>query len=163
VDIVITKANATIAVGGYEGIYDGAAHGATLTSAMGVHGDDLSGSVTVGTDTFTNVPGGEVAWSFENNNYTAQNGTVDIVITKANATIAVDGYEGIYDGAAHGATLASATGVHGDDLSGSVTVGTDTFTNVPGGEVAWSFENNNYTAQNGTVDIVITKANATIA
>src|SRR5690606_19196847 len=107
----------------YEGVYDGNAYGATLVSATGVHGDDLSGSVTVGPEEFTDVPGGEVDWSFENINYVSQEGTVDIDITQAVATIVVDGYEGVYDGNAYGATLASATGVHGDDLSGSVTVG----------------------------------------
>ena len=42
------------------------------------------------------------------------------------------GYTGVYDAAAHGASLASATGVGGVDLSGSVTLGAS-FTNVPGG------------------------------
>jgi hypothetical protein len=162
VDITINKAAATIVVAGYEGVYDGDSHGGTLTSATGVNSEDLSGSVTVGTETFTNVPGGQVAWSFEHNNYEAQNGTVNIVINKAAATIVVAGYEGVYDGQPYGATLTSATGVNSEDLSGSVIVGTQTFTNVPGGQVAWSFEHNNYEAQNGTVNIVINKAAATI-
>ena len=44
-------------------------------------------------------------------------GSAAIVITKADATIVVNGYTGIYDGAAHGATGA-ATGVLSEALAG---------------------------------------------
>jgi hypothetical protein len=164
VDIVINKAAATIVVAGYEGVYDGQPHSATLTSATGVNSEDLSGSVIVGTQTYTNVPGGTVAWSFEHNNYQSQNGTVDITINKAAATIDVAGYEGVYDGQSHGATLTSATGVNSEDLSGSVAVGTETFTNVPGGTAYWTFTDTsgNYKDDSGSVAIVINKADATI-
>ncbi|MFZ5430490.1 MAG: MBG domain-containing protein, partial [Bacteroidota bacterium] len=162
VDIVINPAAATILVNGYEGTYDGAAHGATLVSATGVNSENLASSVTVATTTYTNVPGGKVAWSFENNNYVSQSGEVDIVINPAAATILVNGYEGTYDGAAHGATLVSATGVNSENLASSVTIATTTYTNVPGGKVAWSFENNNYVSQSGEVDIVINKRPITI-
>jgi hypothetical protein len=162
VNITISKAAATIVVSGYEGVYDGQPHGATLTSATGVNREDLSGSVILGTEIYTDVPGGTVDWSFDHINYVSQNDTVNITISKAAATIVVAGYEGVYDGQPHGAKLTLATGVNGEDLSSSVTVGTETFTNVPGGQVVWSFKHNNYEAQNGTAGIVITKADATI-
>ncbi len=159
--IEITPATATINVAGYAGVYDGAAHGAHLVSATGVGAADLSASVTVGSETFINVPGGAVDWSFTNANYVSQNGTAVIEITPATATINVAGYAGVYDGAAHGAHLVSATGVGAADLSASVTVGSETFINVPGGAVDWSFTNANYVSQNGTAAIEITKATST--
>src|SRR4029434_8759024 len=137
-------------------------HGAHLVSATGVNNADVSASVTVGSQTFTNVPGGTVTWSFTNSNYVPQNGTATIDITPATATINVAGYTGVYDGAAHGAHLVSATGVNNADVSASVTVGSQTFTSVPGGTVTWSFTNSNYVPQNGTATIDITPAAATI-
>ena len=108
--IVITKANATINVNGYTGVYDGAAHGATGT-ATGVGGGDSAG-LNLGAS-FTNVPGGTANWTFTGDgNYNDASGTAAIVITKADATVTVNGYTGVYDGAAHGAT-GTATGVGG--------------------------------------------------
>ena len=149
-------------VEGYEGVYNGNAYGATLVSAEGVNNEDLTSSVTVGTETFANVPGGEVDWSFEHNNYVAQSGTVDIIITKADATIVVEGKTVTYDGDEHGAS-GTATGVKGEALAG-LDLGA-TFTNVPGGTANWTFtdETGNYNDDDGSVAIVINKADATIA
>ncbi len=99
---------------GYTGVYDGAAHGAT-GSATGVGGAALSGLVLG--DSFTNVPGGTASWTFTDatGNYNNASGTAAIVITKADATVSVTGYTGVYDGAAHGAT-GTATGVGGEAL-----------------------------------------------
>jgi Big-like domain-containing protein/MBG domain-containing protein/Kelch motif protein/galactose oxidase-like protein len=160
VAIVINKADATITVSGYTGVYDGNAHGATGT-ATGVGGVDLSGLLNFGA-TFTNVPGGTAHWTFTGGtNYNDASGDVAIVINKADANILVSGYTGVYDGGAHSAT-GSATGVGGVDLSGSLNLGA-TFTNVPGGTAHWTFAGGtNYNDASGDVAIVINKANATI-
>src|SRR4029079_689503 len=157
---VITKAEATVTVNGYSGVYDAAAHGATGT-ATGVGGVDLSAGLTLGA-TVSNVPGGTANWSFSGGtNYNDQSGTAAIVITKAEATVTVNGYSGVYDAAAHGAT-GTATGVGGVDLSAGLTLGA-TFSNVPGGTANWSFSGGtNYNDQSGTAAIVITKAEATV-
>ena len=236
--IVINPAAATIVVNGYTGTYDAASHGATLGSATGVAGANLASSVTIAPTTYTNYPGGPVAWSFANNNYVSQSGSVNIDIAKADAvvnvtgytgvydsyphgatgsavgvsgdlaatgssldlgasftnvpggtanwvftggtnyldesgsvaividpaaaTIVVNGYTGTYDAAAHGAILGSATGVASADLSASVTIAPTTYTDYPGGPVAWSFTNNNYVSQSGSVNIDIAKADATV-
>ena len=100
---MINKADATVVVNGYTGVYDAAAHGAT-GSAHGVSNIDLSGDLNLGA-TFTDVPGGTAHWSFNGGtNYNNQSGTAEIVINKADATVMVNGYTGIYDAAAHGAT-----------------------------------------------------------
>src|SRR5438132_417753 len=110
-DLVISKADAVIDVKGYTGVYDGNAHGAT-GSAKGVKGEDLSSLLSLGA-TFTNVPGGTATWTFAGNgNYNTGTGTADIVISKADAALAVKPYHITYDGNAHGAT-GSATGVKG--------------------------------------------------
>ena len=85
------------------------------------------------------------------------------MINKATATVTVNGYTGVYDAAAHGAT-GSATGVAGDfsAAGSSLNLGAS-FTNVPGGTANWTFTGGtNYNNQNGTAAIVINKANPTI-
>jgi hypothetical protein len=156
VTITITQADAIISVNGATHVYNGAAHGATGT-ATGVTGEDLSALLTFG-DTFTNVPGGTAHWTFAGDtNYMPGSGDVTIVITQATANVVVNGYYGVYDGAAEGAT-GTATGVQGEDLSSLLDLGA-TFTNVPGGTATWSFGGNvNYSSAGGTVEIVINKA-----
>jgi hypothetical protein len=124
-----------------------------------VKGEDLSGSMDWGA-TYTDVPGGTANWKFTGGvNYNDKNGDAAIVISKADATVTVNGYTGVYDGNAHGATLVAATGVKGEDLSGSVNLGAS-FTNVPGGTANWVFTDvtGNYKDQSGTAAIVITQA-----
>ena len=78
-----------------------------------------------------------------------------LTVNKADATCSVSGYSGDYDAAAHGAT-GSCTGVGG---SSDVLIGLNlgsSFTNVPGGNANWTFSNNNYNDQSGSVAITIT-------
>jgi hypothetical protein len=158
--ISITQATATVTVNGYSGVYDGLAHGAT-GSATGVNGENLTSLLNLGA-TFTNVPGGTAHWTFAGNtNYAAASGDAAITITKANATIHVNGFSGAYDGLAHGAT-GSATGVNGENLGNLLDLGA-TFTNVPGGTAHWTFAGNtNYAAASGDASIAITQAAAHI-
>ena len=158
-ELTITKADATINVSGYTRVYDGNAYGATGT-ATGVKGETLSG-LDLGA-TFTDVPGGSAHWTFTDvtGNYNDDAGDVAIAISRADATINVGGYTGIYDGEAHGAT-GTATGVKGKTLSG-LDLGA-TFTDVPGGTAHWTFDaGGNYNTASGDAAIVITKANQTI-
>jgi|GEM_PF-3256332 len=129
-------------------------------------------------DPAVNIPGVTVTGTFDNPNagsnkpvtliFNTSGSTLELskklqwydflstgIINRATATILVNGYTGTYDGLAHGATLASATGVNSENLSASVTMGGETFTNVPGGTATWTFSNPNYVAQNGSVSIVI--------
>jgi hypothetical protein len=156
----ISKAEATIVVNGYNDVYDGAAHGASGTTS-GVNGEALVG-LDLGAS-FSNVPGGTAHWAFTDvtGNYLDANGSVEIVITKANAIFSVTGYTGTYDGAAHGAS-GSAIGVLGETLAG-LDLGAS-FTNVPGGTAHWTFSDitGNYLDASGSVAIVISKASATV-
>src|SRR5690606_39393448 len=131
--------------------YDGAAHGAS-GSATGVNGETLAG-LDLGAS-FTNAPGGTLNWSHtdETGTYSDESGTAAIVINKAAATIVVNGYEGTYDGAAHGAS-GSATGVNGETLAG-LDLGAS-FTNAPGGTANWTFtdETGNYSDDSGTTSV----------
>jgi len=149
------KENALIVVAGYTGTYDGAAHGATGT-ATGVNGEDLTGLLSLG-QSFTDAPGGTANWTFAGNaSYNPAEGTAAITINRADAVIAVAGFTGTYDGAAHGAT-GTATGVNGENLNGSLNLGAS-FTDVPGGTANWTFSSTNYNAASGAAAITINKA-----
>ncbi|MCZ8163745.1 MAG: hypothetical protein O9275_24140, partial [Microcystis sp. LE19-196.1B] len=160
VAITINKADATVNVIGYTGVYDALPHGASGT-ATGVGGVDLSSGLNLGS-TFTDVPGGTANWTFTGGtNYKDQSGSVAIVINKADATVNVTGYTGVYDALPHGAS-GIATGVGGADLSSGLNLGA-TFTDVPGGTANWTFTGGtNYKDQSGSVAITINKADATV-
>ena len=157
---MITKADATITVTGYNNIYDGDPHGAS-GSAKGVKNETLAG-LDLG-EQFTNVPGGAANWVFTDvtGNYNNAAGSVSIVISKANATINVTGYNNDYDGDPHGAS-GSAKGVKNETLAG-LNLGAQ-FTDVPGGTAHWVFTDvtGNYHDASGDVAIIITKADAII-
>lgn len=161
--IVINKAVATVTVTGYTGTYDATAHGATAV----ITGVDAGGAATgssFSSSSFTDYPGGTANWTFTGGtNYTDQSGTAAIVINKATATCTINGYTGIYDATAHGAS-GSCVGVAGDlsAAGSSLNLGAN-FTDYPGGTANWSFTGGtNYTNQSGTAAIVINKAMATV-
>jgi hypothetical protein len=157
--VTVNKADATCGITGFDGIYDGNAHGA-VGNCTGIGGIELAG-LSRG-DSFTNVPGGNAKWSFidADGNYNDQSGFVDIKIAKADANISVQGYSGTYDGNSHGAT-GTATGVEDPnpaDLNSLLSLG-DSFINVSGGTAHWNFAgNNNYKSASGSVVITINKA-----
>ena len=107
----IGKADATIDVSSYTGVYDGNAHGATGT-AKGVTGESLSG-LDLGAS-FTAVPGGTTTWTYTDatGNYNNATGTAAIVIGTATSTTAVTCTAGpfTYTGAAIAPCTATATG-----------------------------------------------------
>ena len=156
--INVLKANPTIVVTPYDVTYDATAHTAE-GSAKGVGDVNLAGLVVSGT---THTDAGDYAtdaWTFTDvtGNYNDKSGTVHDKIAKADATIEINGYTGVYDAAEHGASIKTATGVAGADLSGSVDLG-EIFTNVPGGNARWLFTNANYADESGYAAITITDA-----
>ena len=154
--LTINRANAVTNVNGYTGVYDAQAHGATGT-AKGVQGETLAG-LNLGAS-FTDVPGGTANWTFTDvtGNYNNASGSVAIVISRANATIVVQGFTGTFDGNPHGAT-GSSVGVLGEALAG-LNLGA-TFMFVPGGTATWTFTDvtGNYNHAAGEVNIVILTA-----
>jgi hypothetical protein len=112
---------------------------------------------------FTNAPGGTANWAFTDvtGNYLDANGSVEILIDKAAATINVNGTTVTYDGTAYGAS-GSATGVNGEALAG-LDLGAS-FTNAPGGTANWAFTDatGNYLDASGSAAIVIGQRAVTV-
>jgi uncharacterized repeat protein (TIGR01451 family) len=163
----IAKATATVTLGNLSQTYDGTPKSASATT------NPPGLNVTI---TYTLVPGAGRSPNVASNptnagSYTVQ-ATIDdpnyegsasdtLVIAKADATINVNGYSGVYDGNSHGAT-GTATGAQSEDLSSLLHLGAS-YTNVPGGTANWTFDGDtNYNTANGSVEIVISKATPTI-
>jgi hypothetical protein len=137
---------------------NGQSVGTDATDANGVaelSGVSLSG---INAGTYNNA----VSANFTGDSgYNGSSGLGTLTVNKADATIQVNGFQGTYDGNAHGAS-GSATGVNSEDLSSLLNLGAS-FTNVPGGTANWSFAGNgNYNSDSGTAAIVINKADATV-
>ena len=79
-------------------------HGAS-GSCAGVNDEGPLAGFDLG-QSFTNVPGGTANWSFtdQSGNYTNDDGSVAIEISKADPDCTVTGYSGAYDGDPHGAS-----------------------------------------------------------
>ena len=156
------KADAVIVVTPFSGVYDALPHGVTGSSATGISNADLSLELHVDNTTYTNVPGGPVNWTFDGDaNYNSANGTVTVVISKADANCSsIAGYTVTYDGSAHTAT-GSCLGVLGETLSGLDLSGT-THTNAGTYPDSWTFTDvtGNYNNTGAPVTDTINKANA---
>src|ERR1035437_3819927 len=152
--------------------YDGGTTATLNTSTAAlvgvVSGDDvtLSGTAVgafsnanVGTSKIVTVSGLTLGGTAASN-YSLTQPTTTANITKADATIAVDGYTGTYDGLAHGAT-GTATGVLSEPLAG-LDLGAS-FTDIPGGTANWTFTDvtGNNNDDSGSVPIVLTQAGST--
>jgi hypothetical protein len=165
VSFTVNKATATINVTPYTATYDGTAHTATAT-ATGVGGASLSASDFTLTGTSHTNAGtySSDAWSFADQNYVSQSGTVSDKINQATATIVVNPYTVTYDGNAHTAT-GTATGVGGANLNADLTLTSTTHTNAGTyASDAWSFTDaaGNYASQSGTVSDKINQATAIV-
>src|SRR6185503_1596822 len=94
-------------------------------------------------------------------NHTSSSDSKNFTISKADAVCTINGYTGVYDAAAHGAT-GSCSGVDagGAALGTTLDLGAS-FTDVPGGTAHWTFGGGtNYNDQEGDAAIVISKADA---
>ncbi len=157
VAIVINKADATVTVNGYTGIYDAAFHGAT-GSASGVGGEN-AGTLALG-DTYKNVPGGTAHWIFTgNSNYKDQSGDVAIQINARHITGSFTAANKVYDGNVSATVLTrSLTGVLGTDVV-SLTGGTASFASKNVGTWTVTLAGttlSGYDASNYALDLVTT-------
>jgi hypothetical protein len=125
--VAVSKVDASIAVNGYAGTYDGLAHGAS-GSATGANGEDLSSLLHLG-ETFIDVPGGTAHWTFDGNgSYNAASGDVAITIAPAAVTATGGSGSGTYTGATQTPSDCAVTGAYTGDLScanSPATVGPD--------------------------------------
>ncbi len=157
---VINKADTVTKVTCTDVAYNGTPQTPCTASVTGPGGLTLtptpsySNNINAGTATASYSYGGSV-------NYNGSNDMKNFTIAKANPTITVSGYSGVYDGVSHGAS-GSAKGVLGEPLSG-LDLGSS-FVHVPGGTANWSFTDStgNYNNSSNSVNIVLTARPVTV-
>ena len=137
----IAPANADVLVTGYDVLYDGAVHTATVT-AIGVNGENLAADFDLSATQHTqaNNPNGSLdAWTFIDpaGNYNSQGDQVFDRIDRATPVLNVTDAGGIYTGAAYSATAT----VNGNTSLEGIT---------PTLTYAEKNANNNYNAMTGT-------------
>ena len=154
----ISKANAAVKVTPYNVTYDGQSHSAT-GSATGVNSTNLASDLTI-TSAHTNAGTYGDSWSFTDPNYVAQSGTMTDVISKANATVRVMGYNVNYNAVVHSAA-GTVTGVNGA-LPNYDLIVSSSHTNAGVYGDTWTFNDPNYVTQSGKFTDVIGKANVTV-
>ena len=164
--LTIGKGTGTFSIMPYTVTYDASAHTATITTATGYNGVDLSAGVVLTGTTHTNAGSyNNDPWTFSDpaGNYADASGTVNDSILQANASVSVTPYSATYDATQHTAS-ATATGVGDIDLSGDLNLTGTQHTNAGtyNGD-AWSFtdSNGNYAPRSGTVNDAIAQATAT--
>ncbi len=165
---IISPANADIVVTPYDVPYDTNTHVATVTTATGAGGQNLSTFVNLG-NTAHSYAGTYAtdSWSFSGDpNYNSiPSTTIEDIISSVNADIVVTAYTVPYDGNQHLATITTATGAGGQNLSSFVNLGNTAHTNA--GTYAtdsWSFSGDpNYNSiPSTTIEDIISSVNADI-
>ncbi len=176
----VGQATPTVSVTDGGGTYNTDPYSATDASVTGVGRDGtiasfgdptLSYSYYRGATLLAGAPTAAGAYTVvahytsDNANYTnADSSAVPFTIAKADASVLVNGYSGVYDGNSHMAA-GTATGVGGVDLGSDLNLTGTTHTSA--GTYAsdgWSFHdaNGNYQDASGTVSDVINKATLTV-
>ncbi|HEY3372796.1 MAG TPA: MBG domain-containing protein, partial [Prolixibacteraceae bacterium] len=162
VAIAISKADPTISVLGYTGIYDGDLHGATGT-AKGVKAELLSG-LDLG-DSFANVTGGTADWVFTDatGNYNDKSGSVAIAISKAASLtqVTVVGEPFIYTGLAQTPATVRVTGAGGLNLTPDADFANNTNAGTATASYSYPGDENHF-GSDDSKDFTIGKADALI-
>lgn len=154
--LVVSKATATVTLGGLTQTYTGAAKSATVTTVPA----GLAGSITYNGAATLPINAGTyaVVATVNDTNY-AGSATDDLTITPATADVAISDLAHVYDGAAHAATITTTPA----GLAVLVSYNSNTTAPVNAGsyDVIATIQDPNYT---GTANdqLVITKANATV-
>ncbi|MCQ2120316.1 MAG: InlB B-repeat-containing protein [Fibrobacter sp.] len=162
--------NMDVQATGYEGVYDGNAHGITVTAPEGAtvtYSDAENGSY-VATLTYADAGEYTVYYKASQEGYTDVKGSATVTITPATMTLVVAGYTGTYDGVAHSGT-ATPSVTEGSTVSYSVDDGTTwttdvpTFTDADTVDVKVKAVNSNYQMVEDSYTVAIEKKAVTVA
>ncbi|WP_299444467.1 PxKF domain-containing protein [uncultured Phycicoccus sp.] len=156
----ITKAASSTAITCTDQTYTGAALEPCSARATGVGGLDVAVTPTYTNNTGAGVAGVSATYAGDAN-HNGSSATQTFRIDQAAATCTVTGFDGTYDGAAHGLT-GTCTGVGGSDLSSGLSLG-GSHTSAGSHSVPWSFDGGtNYASQSGTATVTIARAPSSV-
>ena len=166
----LTVANATmtaVSAIGYTGTYDGSAHGISVTAPEGAivkYGTEEGTCELSESPTFTNVGTYIVYYEVTKDNYNTVTGSQTVTIGNTTMEgVSSAGYEGIYDGSAHGISVTAPEGAtvkYGTEEGTYELSGSPTFTDTGTYTVYYQVTMDNHTTITGSQTVNI--ANATL-
>ncbi|WP_281321933.1 YDG domain-containing protein [Flavobacterium aestivum] len=166
IEDVIGKIDPTIEVTPYNVAYDATEHTATVTTATGVNGENFAADIVLNNTKHTDAGAySSDSWSFAGNtNYNPAGATIEDVIGKIDPTIEVTPYNVAYNATEHTATVATATGVNGENFTADIVLTNTKHTDAGTySSDSWSFAGNtNYNPAGATIEDVIGKIDPTI-
>jgi hypothetical protein len=142
--------------------YNGSAQTPCSATATGAGSLNQSLPVSYSNNINTGIATANASFAGDTN-HNGSSSSATFIINKVDPTCAVNGFNGMYDSAAHGAT-GSCTGVGGaSDVLAGLNLGSS-FTNVPGGTANWTFNDltGNYNNKSGSVNVVINQRPASV-
>lgn len=148
----VTPADFTVEAEGYTGIYDGQAHGITVTAP-----EDAEITYDV-ENSFTDVTDGavEVTYTVKRANYTDVTGSATVTITPATITVSTGSATKVYDGTALTEVGNTVEGLVAGETLGITNTGsqTEVGTSANTYELAWAADGNEYTAKQSNYTVV---------
>jgi len=154
----------------YTGVYDGTAHGITVTAPAGAtvkYGTSQGTYTLTSSPTYTDVGTYTVYYQVTKDNYKTVTGSVAVKITAATLTgVTANSYTGVYDGTAHGITVtapADATVKYGTSQGTYTLTSSPTYTNVGTYTVYYQVTKSNYETVTGSATVKITAADISSA
>ena len=160
----ITPASMTVSASGYEGTYDGKAHGISVTAPEGatvMYGTKNGTYELTASPTYTNAGTYKVHYQVTQDNFTTVTDSATVEITPASMTVSASGYEGTYDGKAHGISVTApegATVMYGTQEGTYDLTASPTFTDAGTYQVYYQVSKENYTPVTGSKTVEISKA-----
>ena len=162
--VEITLASMTVSASGYEGTYDGKAHGISVTAPEGatvMYGTKKGTYELTASPTYTNAGTYKVHYQVTQDNFTTITDSATVEITLASMTVSASGYEGTYDGKAHGISVTApegATVMYGTQEGTYDLTASPTFTDAGTYQVYYQVSKENYTPVTGSKTVEISKA-----
>ena len=162
--VEITLASMTVSASGYEGTYDGKAHGISVTAPEGatvMYGTTKGTYELTASPTYTNAGTYKVHYQVTQDNFTTITDSATVEITLASMTVSASGYEGTYDGKAHGISVTApegATVMYGTQEGTYDLTASPTFTDAGTYQVYYQVSKENYTPVTGSKTVEISKA-----
>ena len=160
----ITPASMTVSASGYEGTYDGNAHGISVTAPEGatvMYGTKNGTYELTASPTYTNAGTYKVHYQVTQDNFTTVTDSATVEITPASMTVSASGYEGTYDGKAHGISVTApegATVMYGTTKGTYELTASPTYTNAGTYKVHYQVTQDNFTTITDSAIVKISKA-----
>ena len=167
----VGTATLSVTAKGYNDVYDGAAHGITVTATSGAtikYGTTEGNYDKTSSPTYTDVGTYKVYYQVTKTGFTTVTGSETVIINEASMSVSASGYSKPYDGNAHGITV-TVTSPSGTTIMYGTTEGvydltsSPTYTDAGTKTVYYQVTKDNYKTVTGSATVEISKIAGSIS